>query len=356
MDSVVTFGEGTVNIIHFGGSHIQADIWSGQLRENFQFVDAGMKGARGLVFPFDIAQTNNPPNYNTTYKGVWRRKRSATRKDKGDWGLTGMQVSTEDTNASFTIHAKTRHYHQYDFKSVKIFCTLDSASLQLTLPPVDSEAVISYHPKEGYMKIDFARQKDTLTLFVDKTDSLQRRFILYGIQFENEDPGVVYHAMGVNGADVKAYLRCTLIADQLPAVKPDLLIFSVGINDAYTTKFRAEEYKQRYDSLINIMRAVYPDVPILFTTNNDSYYKRKYPNQNAYDVTRVMKELSKAYNCAIWDMFEVMGGLGSIDKWVQLDMAKSDKIHFKGNGYRLIGDLMFAAMMKDYQQFLSTKK
>ena len=36
LDNIITNGEGKVNIMHFGGSHIQADIWSGELRKNFQ--------------------------------------------------------------------------------------------------------------------------------------------------------------------------------------------------------------------------------------------------------------------------------------------------------------------------------
>ena len=82
---------------------------------------------------------------------------------------------------------------------------------------------------------------------------------------------------------------------------------------------------------------------------------KKYPNKNAFEVRKVMRELAKHYNCAVWDMFEVMGGLGSIDNWVDIGLAKPDKIHFKGDGYRLIGDLMFSAMMKDYQAYLNNK-
>ena len=45
--------------------------------------------------------------------------------------------------------------------------------------------------------------------------------------------GVKYHSIGVNGASVPSYLRCDYLMDQLKLVKPDLVIFSIGINDAY---------------------------------------------------------------------------------------------------------------------------
>ena len=68
-----------------------------------------------------------------------------------------------------------------------------------------------------------------------------------------------------------------------------------------------------------------------------------------------MHNLSLKHDTGIWDMFEVMGGLGSITKWEKIGLAKSDKIHFKGDGYRLISHLMFDAMMKNYQNYLSSQ-
>ena len=279
LDAVISNGEGQINVMHYGGSHIQADIWSGQLRKKFHEISPGMKAARGLVFPFDIAKTNNPSNYKTNFTGSWSRKRCATRKAVGDWGLTGMQVTTYDTLASFQTFAKSKYYDDYDFNSIKIFYTLDQQSF---IPVVKNEGVnysVSYDSTAGYMQIDFDEYQDTLSIGFIKTNLFQNRFMLFGIQFENDDPGVIYSAMGVNGADLPSYQKCNLMEEQLPAIKPDLVIFSVGVNDAYTTKFNSDRYKANYDSIINKFISVYPDVCILFTTNNDTYYRKKISKQ-----------------------------------------------------------------------------
>ena len=352
LDSLSTFGKGKVNILHFGGSHIQADIWSGQIRTHLQNIQPGMKANRGLVFPFDIARTNNPSNYKTNFTGSWSRKRCATRKATGNWGLTGMQVSTKDTNSTFQIFAKSRYYQHYDFKSARIYYEMDSTSY---LPIIYNKySIIEYKIDSisGYIEVQFNNYQDTLYVSLLNQDSTKSGFTLYGIEFITDEPGVIYSNIGVNGADVPSYLKCNLMDEQALAVKPHLIIFSVGVNDAYTNNFRANKYEANYDSLIRRFRAVNPDISILFTTNNDTYYRKKYPNKNAYQVSEIMQKLSKKYNCGVWDMFEVMGGLGSIDKWIELDLAKTDKIHFKGDGYRLIGDFMLSALLKDYQDYL----
>ena len=90
----------------------------------------------------------------------------------------------------------------------------------------------------------------------------------------------------------------------------------------------------------------------IFMTNNDSYYKRRTPNKHALDVVRVMEQLSKEHDAAVWDLFGVMGGLNSIVLWEEHRLAKSDKIHLTRAGYRLNSDLLFWAFWEAYEQHL----
>ncbi len=135
-------------------------------------------------------------------------------------------------------------------------------------------------------------------------------------------------------------------------LNPDLAILSIGINDAYETTFSKEKFINNYDSLIQKILIANPTVSILFTTNNDSYYKRKYPNKNAFLVREAMGELSEKYNGVVWDMFGIMGGIDSIKKWEENGLAKSDKIHFTVKGYKLIGDLLFEAIINSYSEYI----
>jgi lysophospholipase L1-like esterase len=67
-----------------------------------------------------------------------------------------------------------------------------------------------------------------------------------------------------------------------------------------------------------------------------------------------MVNLAKKYDAGMWDLFEIMGGLGSIKTWEAHDLAKRDRIHFTGEGYKLLGDLMFAALMGEYERHLKS--
>ena len=172
------------------------------------------------------------------------------------------------------------------------------------------------------------------------------------IRDSNNNNGISYHSIGVNGASVKSYLRCVDFEQQLALIQPDLVIFSIGINDAYEEDFSKESFYKNYDTLIQKIKLINPNTAILLTTNNDSYYKKKYPNTRALEVREKMFELAKNKDLALWDMFQVMGGLNSIKDWQKNKLAKKDLIHLTYDGYNLIGDLLFEAFMKSYINYI----
>jgi hypothetical protein len=88
-------------------------------------------------------------------------------------------------------------------------------------------------------------------------------------------------------------------------------------------------------------------------TNNDTYFNKKRPNRNALKVQQAMYNLAARHNGAVYDLFEVMGGLGSIDKWVASGLASRDRIHFTRKGYELQADLMFDAFRKSFGDYLA---
>ena len=45
-----------------------------------------------------------------------------------------------------------------------------------------------------------------------------------------------------------------------------------------------------------------------------------------------------------------MGGYGSMQDWTAAGLGQSDKIHFTPEGYRLLGDLLFNAIMDCYRK------
>ena len=208
-----------------------------------------------------------------------------------------------------------------------------------------------------YTEYSFTPSVNTLNFGYHVTDSLPGFFTLQGVYLSNSGQGITYNAIGVNGASTRSYLKCERFADQLQTLHPDLAIFGIGINDANVPEgdFNAELYETRYDSLIRHFRYANPEACILFVTNNDTYYQKRYPNKNAIAVQQVMFKLARKYDGAVFDLFEIMGGLGSINQWQRAELAASDRIHLSKKGYELQADLMASAFQKALGDYLDQK-
>ena len=87
MDSLVFENKGQVRIVHFGGSHIQADVFSNRVRENLVKRYPGLAAGRGFVFPYSAARTNTPSSYASYYKGKWDMSKNVLKKSLNPWAF-----------------------------------------------------------------------------------------------------------------------------------------------------------------------------------------------------------------------------------------------------------------------------
>ena len=348
LDKQYKDGDKNINIVHFGGSHIQADIWSNRMRENFQHSLPYNNSGRGFFFPFSLINSNSSHVIKTSHSGKWEGFRNSVNYHRGPFGLTGARAELLDDSSIINIWYNHPKNSYNSFQEIDLFFEDSNTNYEIRIN-LDPSIKIKTKKFDGYIKYKFSSPVDSLSFLIKKKDNLESKFYFFGFRLDNNKNGISYHSIGVNGASVPSYLRCELLEKQLSLINPDLVIFSIGINDAYEEGFSKDFFKKNYDSLIQIVKKSNPNTAILFTTNNDSYYKKEYPNNRVFQAREVMFELTKNKSFAVWDMFEIMGGLNSIKKWETNRLAKEDLIHLNYKGYNLLADLLFEAIMKSYK-------
>lgn len=362
MDSVVFWGQGNLNIMHIGGSHVQAGSFTQQFRDDLLGVAPDMIGGQYFVFPFSAGGTNNPSHYMVRYTGSWQYCRNAVRKETDKrMGLAGAAITTTDADASVSIVSRERNAMpdapSFVFDKVTV---IGFSETEDTAPVVSVDGVMI----QGDYDENMSTYKFTLPRFTDSVcvcfDSVPGEFTITGILLESGMPGINVHGVGVNGASVPSYLRCDDFERDLALIKPDLIIFGIGINDAFEKSFDKEVFKSNYAELIEIIRRVNPDCALLFMSNNDSFRKvkkNKYQvNTNGLLVELAVNEMGERYNAAVWDQFDIMGGLKSMQQWQNAGLAQKDKVHFTKEGYLLMGDLLYNALIERYMEHLQNIK
>lgn len=349
-------GEGKISIVHIGGSHVQGGFLTDKMRENFTSLVYGARGERGFVFPYEMAKSNSPKSIRATWTGNWTGCRNSISKDQCDWGVSGISTTCYDRSAAVSLTALSYDSIPYVFNQARIYYR-SSPNVQVR-PDSSLQVIREFHdPAGGFSEYTFSNEVSSLKFSYHTTDSLSSWFTFQGAYLGSTASGLTYNAIGVNGASTRSYLRCELFGEQLATLNPDLAIFGIGVNDANVPEGDFDEalYEARYDSLIIQFKRANPQVCVLFVTNNDTYYQKKYPNKNALKVQDSMYRLAAKHNGAVYDLFEIMGGLGSIRQWQQAQLAASDKIHLSKKGYELQADLMTMAFREAFGDYLDRK-
>lgn len=359
MDSVVFFGEGNVNIMHIGGSHVQAGTFTQQFRDNLLNINTNLIGGQYFIFPFSVGKTNNPSHYLTSSTGEWTYCRNAVRRDTDKrMGLAGAALTTSDPEATISIVTRAKNSSditpEFNFNKVTVLGFSETENVVPNVSFDDSIIQGKYNDYQSSYTFHLPDFTDSICIVFP---SIEGEFTLTGVLLENGMPGISVHGIGVNGASVPSYLRCDDFERDLELVRPDLIIFSIGINDAAEANFDKETFKRNYGELISIMQRVNPDCALLFVTNNDSYKRIKVKKKKHYEVNpngaiveKAFLEMGKRYNAAVWDQFDIMGGLHSMQNWEKAGLAQPDKVHFTKSGYQLIGDLLYNALIESYME------
>ncbi|NPA68226.1 MAG: hypothetical protein GXO50_06415 [Chlorobi bacterium] len=349
INTTILTGEGKIQIIHFGGSHIQAGIYSGIVRKKLQQFFPGLTGGRGMIFPYGMSKTYTPHSYKFKYTGKWETCRNTEHKNC-KLGLLGISASTKDSSATITLSLNPDEI-KYEINKIRIFHDTGKNNLKIKLYSDSIKYKIKEYPEQNYTLIETEKYLTNFKFKIFKTDTAQKTFTLYGFDLENDFSGITYTDAGISGAAIPSFLRCNLLEKQLNVLKPDLIIISLGTNDTYGKNFSPERYKKHYSQFIEKIKNALPQTAIMLTVPNDCYYKRTYPLPFTEDAEKVILELAKKYNCGVWDFYAVMGGYNSSYLWHKDKLMQNDLIHFTKKGYTIKGKLLFNAILKMYDNY-----
>lgn len=345
---------GNLNIVHIGGSHVQAGMMTEIIRLRLLAASPGMVGPRGMVFPYSAAaRCNNPPDYRVHCRERMILTRCVYKEPEYPLGLCGIAVTAKGQYSEIQI-ALNEPTVNFGTTRVVLLGHSDDGVVP-RLRTARTELYPSYfdnHTDRYFFNVD--QPVDSFVVVLPCRENQQ--FTVSGIYLDSPAPGLSYHSIGVNGAAVPDYLRCPNFVRDLRMLHPDAVVFGIGINDANTDNFDTAAFRRSYLQLIDSVRAVNPDCAFIFITNNDSYFKvsrRHYNvNPNGTLARDVFYRLARDTGGAVWDQFQIMGGLRSMEKWKDQGLAQTDRVHFTRAGYTIVGNLFADALL----EILNNKK
>ena len=177
--------------------------------------------------------------------------------------------------------------------------------------------------------------------------NINKNLSINALYLENNQRGIVYSAIGVNGATAADYNKYPLFFKQLQALQSDLYIISLGTNESIG-KVAPEIFINSFLNFIRNIRQANPNAQILVTTPPPSMIKKRHYNKLLKPYIQLIFEQMQTENYAVWDMFKVFGGFEGIKKNAKRHYLAKDRIHFTKAGYDKQGDLFYQAIIYHY--------
>lgn len=345
-----TSGKGVVSIVHIGDSHTQADFLSGVVRKGLQefFGNAG----RGLVFPYQLAQSNGPPDITSSSATRWQFNRVAHPEIAIPAGISGYGIQTNADNVSFRISLKPDDSIEQSFNRLKLFVdTSKNVSWIVQAENTETSFLLKKDSSVSslYTEVLFDEHATGFTFSSVSSDNTKE---FYGVSLENSNPGILYHTIGVNGARYDQYNNASLFWKQLAALNADLFIISLGTNEAQYPAFNEENFHEQLSLFIQNLKTASPQSSVLVTTTADSYKQRKRFNTVLRLLNSSLIKYCNQNSIPAWDLYRITKGYGSALNWVKNRLINRDRIHFTAEGYRIQGNLLFNAIAKGYNSYI----
>jgi LysM repeat protein len=345
-------------ILHIGDSHIQGDYFSGEIRMQLQsmFGNAG----RGILFPYALAKSFGPRGVSVKPLGVWTGYKTLTGNLTEPLGVSGYGASTRTVASSLQVSLTEKfkeenalgQFSAPQIQKINIWHSADNASFITQLNPEFQWTGSQFYPAGwGVSSYQAAEAQSGFTLSLSASAPTQNHYGFYGFEIvPMQQRGVVYHHCGVVGAQFTHLInKAPYTVEQIAHIKPDILIFSFGTNEAYNGKLDSQVYTPAVNKFLADIAAASPTTAIIITTAPDTRSRNRIPPQQI-NVNNQLRAIAKNQKATLYDLNEAMGGWGSLHVWYYNKLTLTDKLHFNAAGYALQGQLFTLSLLQAYNK------
>ncbi|SPE40749.1 conserved hypothetical protein [Candidatus Sulfopaludibacter sp. SbA3] len=338
-----------IHILHFGDSHTAADEWTGGLRDLFKekFGDGGA-GFSLAGHPFLGYRRFDARGGGTT---LWRSEGLRAGKGDGYFGLGGVSIATERAAQSVFLNAGCDH--------LEVHYLQQPGGGDLAL--YDGDVRIGTISTDGELGPGAVRYDTPPGLHHFKLVTLRSRPVRLFGWVTDEDAGVTYEALGINGAEAGVMLRWNenMLATYLQRRSPGLIVLAYGTNEASDPNWDAVAYQAMFAELLQRLHRAAPAAALLALGPDDRWWRIRSQwrlVEGVDDVIQAQRKACLANACAYWDLRERMGGKGSIPDWITAGLAQPDHVHFTVAGYRRLASVLFQDIMRQYEMFKKARQ
>ncbi len=342
-------------ILHYGDSVITSDYISGTLRRKLQteFGDAG-HGFILIANPWEWYFHNDVAHGSAE---GWNSSRMTGPNAKDGMYGVGSVSFTGTTGASAFFGTAERGSYGKKVSRFDVYYleTVAGGELEVKIGMTTSRFSTKGEDKVSRVQ-SFPVPDGEAKLTLRVVAGTPR---LFGVALERDEPGVIYDALGANGARAEslASMNSAHFREQMALRKPALIVLQYGTNESEAPGI-AQNYEATLGSVVGMVKAAAPFASILIAAPLDRAEAVESGTLRTKPVIKKLiaaqKSVAKASGIAFWNTFEAMGGEGSMAKWVKAGLGGSDLTHPSTQGAEIIGDHFAKALTAGFELWRAT--
>lgn len=341
-----------VRIAYFGDSFIEADILTADLREMLQ----KRYGGCGVGF---VTITSMTSGFRPTVRhsfGGWQSHSvmDSVFFDRSKQGVSGhyfipgsgayVELRGQKTYASLLDTCRRASIFFYNRGEVSLSVRVNRGeAVTETFQPIDDLQKMSVEGNIGSVRWTVERADSTLFygLAMDGTS---------GITVDN------FSLRGSSGLSLRSVPVWMMreFNEQRPY---DLIILQFGLNVATERGRNYDRYIAGMQTTLQHLKDAFPQAGILVVSVGDRDYKSEDGDLRTMpgikNLVRYQQNLAADESVAFWNMFEAMGGEGSMAEMVHAkpSLANYDYTHINFRGGKHLAGLLYEALMYGKEQY-----
>jgi hypothetical protein len=341
----------TVRVAVFGDSFIEADILTADLRSLFQEA----YGGSGVGYVDITSGTNGfRPTVVHSFKG-WQSHSitDSTHFNRAYTGIAGRYF-IPTAGATVELNGNNRYTHRHDTCGVASILFSSQGGVTLTARINGAkELVQSFPPARGLQQMSVEGNIGSIRWTVTSADSTR----FYGATLDNSSGIAVdnFSLRGSSGLSLRSIPTATL--REFDRLRPyDLIVLVYGLNVATERGRLYDRYREGMNQSIAHLKEAFPHAGFLLVSVGDRDYRTEEGELRTMpgiiNLIRYQQTLAADNNIAFWNLFEAMGGRGSMEKLVESNppRANLDYTHINFRGGKVVAQLLFDAMSYGLEQ------
>ena len=351
-------GRRVVRVAYFGDSFIEADILTADLREMLQ----KRFGGYGVGY---VNITTQVAGYRPTVGHQWNGWGSHAITDTTHFDRSRQDLS----NHYFIPHAGAYVLLKGQRKYASRLDTCQSSTLYFVSPGearitalVNGVHAETFRIAPGDSALQALTVHGRIGSVQWKVDSVAASSTFYAATMD-PSTGMVVDNFSVRGSSGQQLLNIPVkMLRQYDRLRPyDLIVLQYGLNVASEQGVNYTYYTKAMAKVIAHLQEAFPRTSILLVSVGDREYKdengqlRTMPGVK--NLIRYQQALAADTHIAFWNMFEAMGGEGSIVEMVNAhpQMANYDYTHINFKGGKHIAELLYNALIYGKEQYEKRK-